>query len=95
MYSGTCVLILSWEIITIFVVVTATQLLQVLDWFHTAILHTLTHGDGFQEAPNPLLIEPKVEPWSEDIKYRLFDLSISDVDLSLLEDGAITRIQVL
>ena len=70
------------------------QLLQVVDWFHTAFIHTASHGDGFVEAPNVELIEPKVEPLSEEIKYRLFDLSILEADIHLLEGDAITRIQV-
>ena len=70
------------------------QLLQAVDWFHTAFIHTASHGDGFVEAPNVELIEPKVEPLSEAIKYRLFDLSILEADIHLLEGDTITRIQV-
>ena len=71
-----------------------SQLLQVVDWFHTAFIHTASHGDGFVEAPNVELIEPKVEPLSEEIKYRLFDLNILEADIHLVEGDAITRIQV-
>ena len=33
----------------------------------------------------PLMIEPKVEPLSEKIKYLLFNLNILEADVHLLE----------
>ena len=68
--------------------------MQVVDWLYTAAIHTLSHGDGFLEAPGALVIQPKVEPLSEVIKYLLFNLRIASLDLHLNDDGTITRIQV-
>lgn len=71
-----------------------TQLLQAADWFYTAFIHIASYGDGFIEAPDAELIEPKVEPLSEKIKYLLFNLNILEADVHLLEGDSITRIQV-
>lgn len=72
----------------------SSQLLQAADWAYTAFTHAVSHGDGFNEAPGALYIEPKVEPLSELIKYRLFDLNIEEADVHFLEGSNITRVQV-
>ena len=73
-----------WEcgVCNICAYVSCTQLMQVVDWLYTAAIHTLS------------LIQPKVEPLSEVIKYLLFNLRIASLDLHLNDDGPITRIQV-
>ncbi len=40
------------------------------------------------------MIEPKVDEYSEVIKYKLFDLHITEADIHITEDAAITRLQV-
>ena len=69
------------------------QLLVAVDWLYTTLIHTLSVGDGLLEAPGALLIQPKVEPVSEDIKYRLFNLDIAEADLHICEEGSIMRLQ--
>lgn len=65
-----------------------------LDWFYTTFTHTLSLGDTFQISPEGEMIIPTVEPASEDIKYRLFNLDIAGADVHLCEaDGSITRLQ--
>ena len=46
------------------------------------------------EAPNGVPIEPLVEPLSESVKYLLFDLSVSEVDVSLIEEDQLLKLQV-
>lgn len=70
------------------------QLLQVVNWFQTAFGHVASYGDSFIESPNAKLIEPDVDPFSEIIKYKLFDLTILEADLHILEGSTVTRIQV-
>ena len=70
------------------------QLLSALDWFYTSFIHVSSLGDGFREAPDAELIEPKVDEFSELIKYKLFDLNISEADIHIMEDSIITRLQV-
>ncbi len=65
-----------------------------MDWLYTGFTHTVSHGDGFVPAPGAHLIEPKVERFSENIKYILFDMTIAEGDLHLLEGNTLTRIQV-
>lgn len=44
-------------------------------------------------APDGETICPKVDPISEDIKYRLFNLEIAEADLHISEDKSISRVQ--
>lgn len=64
-----------------------------MDWLYTTVIHTLSIGDGLQVAPDGELICPRVEPISEDIKYRLFNLDIAEADLHICEGDSITRLQ--
>lgn len=57
-------------------------------------MHISSLGDGFREAPGAELIEPKVDEFSELIKYKLFDLNITEADIHIMEDSTITRLQV-
>ncbi len=54
----------------------------------------VSHGDEFVPAPGALVIEPKVERFSEDIKYFMFDITLAEGDLHLLEGNTVTRLQV-
>ena len=65
-----------------------------VNWLQTTYGHVASYGDSFIESPNAKLIEPDVDPFSEIIKYRLFDLTILEADLHLLEGSTVTRIQV-
>lgn len=58
-------------------------------------MHISSLGDGFREAPNAELIEPKVEKYAELIKYKMFDLNITEADIHIMEDSSITRLQVV
>lgn len=71
------------------------QLVEVANWLQATLHQVLSVGDTLIDAPNGELIRPKVEPISEDIKYRLFDLTIAEGDLHLLEGERIMRLQVL
>lgn len=64
-----------------------------VDWLYTTLVHTVSLGDGLQVAPDGELIQPMVEPISEEIKYRLFNLDIAEADLHICEEGSITRVQ--
>ena len=70
------------------------QLLSAIDWLYTSFMHISSLGDGFREAPGAELIEPKVDEFSEIIKYKLFDLNITEADIHIMEDSTITRLQV-
>ncbi len=56
--------------------------------------HTASFGDGCQVAPDGDRIEPKIEPISEEIKYKLFHFMIEEGDLAVADGDALTRIQV-
>ena len=70
------------------------QLATALDWFATVFAHTASFGDGCQVAPDGDRIEPKIEPISEEIKYKLFHFMIEEGDLAVADGDALTRIQV-
>ena len=70
------------------------QLVEVANWLQATLQQALSVGDTLIDAPNGQPIRPKVEPISEDIKYRLFDLTIAEGDLHLLEGERIVRLQV-
>ena len=53
----------------------------------------MSFGDGFEVAPDGEVICPRVEPISEEIKYRLFDLDIAEADVYISEAGDLTRLQ--
>lgn len=64
-----------------------------LDWFFTVFIHTSSLGDGLEAAPDGDVIAPKVEPISEEIKYRLFTLSIAEADVHICEGDGIIQLQ--
>lgn len=68
--------------------------MEVANWLQATLQQVLSVGDTLVDAPNGQLIRPKVEPISEDIKYRLFDLSIAEGDLHITEGDRIMRLQV-
>ena len=57
-------------------------------------MHVSSLGDGCREAPDAELIQPKVDEYAEIIKYKLFDLNITEADIHVMEDSTITRLQV-
>lgn len=71
-----------------------TQLCFVAEWLYTAVGEILSPGDDLLKAPDPILIEPRVEPISEVIKYKLFALTVLPVDVFIKDSGTLTRIQV-
>ena len=64
------------------------------EWLYTAVGEILSHGDGLLMAPDPILIEPRVEPLSEVIKYKLFALTVLQADVFIRDSGTLTRLQV-
>lgn len=70
-----------------------SQLLIAGDWFYTTFVHTISLGDGLVVAPDGEMICPRVEPISEEIKYRLFDLEIAEADVYIYDVGNLTRLQ--
>lgn len=70
------------------------QLAEVVSWLQTTVHQIVGVADATVEAPNGHLIKPLVEPLSEDIKYLLFDLSVGEADVCLLEGGGVLRLQV-
>lgn len=73
--------------------VSPLQLLHAMDWFLTAFVHIFAVGDGLAVAPDGELISPCVEPISEEIKYRLFQLDISEADIHVCDADSITHLQ--
>lgn len=70
------------------------QLAEVVSWLQTTVHQVVGVADATVAAPNGHLIRPLVEPLSEDIKYFLFDLSVGEADVCLLEGGGVLRLQV-
>lgn len=70
------------------------QLAEVVSWLQATVHQIVGVADATVEAPNGHLIKPLVEPLSEDIKYLLFDLSVGEADVCLLEGGGVLRLQV-
>lgn len=64
------------------------------DFFQTIIGHIFHPGSSSYEAPDAILIEPNAEPLSELLKYKLFALSISTIDVHLRESNTLLNIQV-
>ncbi len=56
--------------------------------------HTASFGDGCREAPGGEIIQPKIEPISEKIKYKMFHFMVDEGDLTIADGDALTRIQV-
>ena len=73
--------------------VSPLQLLQAGDWFLTTVIHVFAIGDSLAVAPDGELICPRVEPVSEEIKYRLFQLDVSEADVHICQGSSITRLQ--
>ncbi len=71
-----------------------TQITTALDWFLTVFTHTASFGDSCREAPDGELIQPKIEPISEEIKYKMFHFMIDEGDLNIVDGDTLTRIQV-
>ena len=69
------------------------QLMRALDWLFTAYVSVAAAGDALAVAPDGEVIAPRVEPISEEIKYRLFQLDICEVDVHVCEGESITRLQ--
>lgn len=65
-----------------------------VDWLQTAVAHVLSYGDGIYKAPGAILIEPRAEPLSELLKYKMFALHVSGVDFNLHEENSLIRLQV-
>ena len=70
------------------------QLAEVRAWLQTAVHQVVGVADARVGAPNGVPIQPLVEPLSEDIKYLLFDLTLAEVDFSVLEGEQFLRLQV-
>jgi hypothetical protein len=69
------------------------QLAEVRAWLQTAVHQVVGVADARVGAPNGVPIQPLVEPLSEDIKYLLFDLTLAEVDFSVLEGEQFLRLQ--
>lgn len=70
------------------------QLAEAAGWLLATVQQTVGVGDSTVEAPNGQPIQPLIDPLSEDIKYFLFDLSISEADVHLMEGEGLLRLQV-
>lgn len=70
------------------------QLAELVSWLQATVHQVVGVADATVAAPNGHLIKPRVEPLSEDIKYLLFDLSVGEADVCLLEGGGVLRLQV-
>lgn len=70
------------------------QLAEVAGWLQTTIQQVVGVADARVEAPNGQPIQPRVEPLSEAIKYSLFDMSVAEVDVHLMEGDGLLRLQV-
>lgn len=70
------------------------QLVEVVSWLQATVHQVVGVADATFPAPNGHLIRPLVEPLSEDIKYFLFDLSVGEADVCLMEGGGVLRLQV-
>lgn len=51
-------------------------------------------ADSRVEAPNGVPIQPKIEPLSEEIKYFLFNVTVAEVDVTILEEDNIMKLEV-
>lgn len=51
-------------------------------------------ADAKVEAPNCQPIRPKLEPIAENVKYILFDFSMAEIDLYMLEGNGLMKLQV-
>ena len=70
------------------------QLAEAAGWLQATVQQTVGVGDSTVEAPNGQPIQPLIDPLSEDIKYLLFDLSIAEADVHLMEGESLLRVQV-
>ena len=65
-----------------------------VDWLETTVAHVLSYGDGTFKAPDPIVIEPRAEPLSELLKYKMFVLRIGGADFKVYEENSLIRLQV-
>ena len=65
-----------------------------IDYFQTAANHVMSHGDDFCCAPDPVLVQPQAEPLSELIKYKLFALRVSTVEVNVKERDSLLKLKV-
>ena len=72
----------------------STQLAEVAGWLQATVQQTVGVADSTVAAPNGQPIRPLVDPLSEDIKYFLFDLSVAETDVHLVEGESLLRLQV-
>jgi hypothetical protein len=72
---------------------TTLQLAEVAGWLQATVQQTVGVADSTVAAPNGQPIRPLVDPLSEDIKYFLFDLSVAETDVHLVEGESLLRLQ--
>ena len=70
------------------------QLAEAAGWLQAIVQQIVGVADTTVQAPNGQPIQPLVDPLSEDIKYFLFDLSIAQTDVHLMEGESLLRVQV-
>ena len=70
------------------------QLVEAGAWLQAVFQQVVGVADTRVEAPNGVPIQPLVEPLSEEIKYLLFDFTLAEVDINLLEEDQLLRLQV-
>ena len=63
-------------------------------WLQAAAQQVVGVADSRVEAPNGVPIQPLVEPLSERIKYLLFHLTLAEVDVTLIEEDRLLKLQV-
>ena len=66
-----------------------------IDFFTTAANHVLSYGDDFLKAPDAVEIVPKADPLSEALKYSLFAVNLSSVDVNIREKDSLLQLKVL
>ena len=57
-----------------------------MEWFESAALHAISPGDTTIEAPGACVIAPKVEPLSEDLKYKLLNVYLHSINVDLFSN---------
>ena len=57
-----------------------------MEWFESAALHAISPGDSTLKAPGACMIAPKVEPLSEDLKYKLLNVYLHAINVDLFSN---------
>ena len=59
-----------------------------MEWFESAALHALSPGDAVTVAPGAYVISPKIEPKSEEMKYKMLRINVDQISIDVYSEDS-------